>query len=471
MHSSLRATSRVVAALVFVSLLKEPSSGAADLAGVAAAKCQRAVATGSQAFLARQLSDLGRCVGAAATCVETLPDDAACLAAAGVRCARTVARNARRADRLARLIAGRCAAVDPVTLSSADGLGFADLAPLCPALGTDAGDAAVLGACLAGSVRCRGEQLLAHAVPRAGELLRVAGVAAAARASLACLPDRGGSGRGVRDAAVGEAVTRCMRTSARAAARLVVRMLGNVAVCTRAARACRGRGDDGTSCRADVVAGCDAAFARIAAARAAFRRAVAATCGPSHVDPALLLAPTGADLDALVDECAAVQVEDPRGLADLTECLARHHECDAIALVRAATPRTDALLAGVGATVDRSYCAAPTPRATAATTPLPTEIATPTSTGPTRTARPGETATPTPHATPTRTRTPVPQPSATPFCGNGIVDDGEECDGADFDDNTCEDLCFESDPLGTLACTARCTIDFSGCRGTDCEAP
>ena len=470
MHSSLRVTSRAIAASIVVLFVWVSCSGAAVSLGAPAVKCQRAVTAGSLALVGRDLSDLGRCVGAAAACVETEASDEACLVAAGLRCERAATRSVRRADKLARAIAVRCAAVDPATLTSPDGLGFAALAPHCPALGTD-GNAAVLGACIAGSARCRSETVLARALPRAGELLRVAGVSSSARAALACLPDGGGSGRGVRDADVGAAIIACTRTSVRAAARLVTRLIGNVATCTHAVRACGVRGADAAACHDDAVAACDAAFGRIAVARHAFRRAVAATCDRPRVDFATLAGATGADLAALVDGCAGVQVDDPQGLADLAECMARHHECDAIALAREASPRVDGLLAEVGATLDRPFCAAPTPRATATTTAVPTVAATPTALGPTRTARPGETATPTPPPPPTRTETPSPQPTATPFCGNGIVEDGEECDGTDFDDNTCDDLCFDADPNGTLACTDRCTIDFTGCRGTDCEAP
>ena len=90
-------------------------------------------------------------------------------------------------------------------------------------------------------------------------------------------------------------------------------------------------------------------------------------------------------------------------------------------------------------------------------------------TGPTRTPRPGETPTRTPPPTPTVTRTAKPQPTATPFCGNGVIDDGEECDGAALDDNTCEDLCFEVGEGHVLNCSPSCTYDFSGCEGVDCE--
>lgn len=45
-------------------------------------------------------------------------------------------------------------------------------------------------------------------------------------------------------------------------------------------------------------------------------------------------------------------------------------------------------------------------------------------------------------------------------CGDGAVDVGEECDGADLDKTTCEDLMLQS---GVLACSPNCTFDDSGC--------
>jgi hypothetical protein len=97
----------------------------------------------------------------------------------------------------------------------------------------------------------------------------------------------------------------------------------------------------------------------------------------------------------------------------------------------------------------------------------PTPAATPTVTGG------GATATPTAaQATPTATG-PEPTATATPtgLCGNGEIDDDEECDGANLDEFTCFDLCFDQeDEGGILTCNVNCTFNFSQCLGTDCEA-
>lgn len=52
------------------------------------------------------------------------------------------------------------------------------------------------------------------------------------------------------------------------------------------------------------------------------------------------------------------------------------------------------------------------------------------------------------------------------YCGNGSVDSGEICDGADLDGNDCTDLGFSG---GNLSCTTSCTFDDSAC--SDCESP
>jgi hypothetical protein len=52
-------------------------------------------------------------------------------------------------------------------------------------------------------------------------------------------------------------------------------------------------------------------------------------------------------------------------------------------------------------------------------------------------------------------------------CGNGVVDVGEQCDGANLNEQTCETQGFDG---GTLSCTAACQFDTTGCTriGPDC---
>lgn len=53
--------------------------------------------------------------------------------------------------------------------------------------------------------------------------------------------------------------------------------------------------------------------------------------------------------------------------------------------------------------------------------------------------------------------------SSDPICGNGIIDAGEDCDGANLGGLTCEDGLVGAHTGGTLACTAVCGLDTSGC--------
>jgi hypothetical protein len=47
-------------------------------------------------------------------------------------------------------------------------------------------------------------------------------------------------------------------------------------------------------------------------------------------------------------------------------------------------------------------------------------------------------------------------------CPNGVVEEGEDCDGADLAGKTCESFGFTG---GTPVCTERCVIDTSSCDG------
>ena len=516
MHSFLVRRRRLVAASSMCVVLSWLVSDRVEAEiGRAAERCQRTITQAGTALVTRQLSEIDRCTGAVLRCIEAMPDDPTCLTAASARCTRVLGRVARREARLARTIAMRCGDVGFAGLVDAEGLGFATLAEDCPVPPAAPAPAVGLGSCLAHRVRCAGERLLAIAMPRTRELVRVAGVPEGV-AGLDCLDDHGGSGEADPEAA--EAVTDCARTTARTNARLIARTLGGYGECTRAALPCVGAHAGDPACVPHASAACTRAFARVAAAGAATARALGAVCGEPRVPFALLAAPEGADLEAIADDCAALAVDDLEDAAAYAACLTRHAACETAALTDLLTPRAPELFALVGRTVDTSVCPAgkPTPHPSApatpaasatptqSTTPTATASATPTLTGPTRTPRPGETATPsatptptltplstrtpTPLATrtatpvrtasrtatprPTRTIAPTPVPTSTPVCGNGVVEGDEQCDGLDLDDNDCDFLCEnEPDPEGTLRCLPNCTFDFRGCRGVNCAPP
>ncbi|MEO6026038.1 MAG: hypothetical protein ABIR79_04140 [Candidatus Binatia bacterium] len=482
MDSSLHYIPRLVVVSIFVSLAAVDASFAAENLGRPAVRCQQAIAKGGGAFVARQLGELARCTTRALSCVETTPGDEECLAAVAKRCTRVVTRLARRESLFARAIAARCGTLDPNVLLAADGLGFEALAAECPAVAAGGTGAGTVGACVAGLARCAGERMAATALPRAGELLRVVGVPAPARAALACLADQGGTGEG--DFSAGEAVTHCARSLTRTTARLTGRTIAAVAACSRAALPCLGARADDPTCVEPATVACARAFRRVAGARRALGHALEAGCGDARLPFATLADARGANLDALVDECAAVGVDEIDAIPAHALCLGRTNACALGTLVRQTIPRIDEMLALVGQSLDDASCPGPAPTLTPTPLPTPTATATATvsatATGPTRTARPGETPTatrtPTPTATitttptATRTRTPRPTPTATPSCGNGEVEGDEQCDGKNFDDFTCEDYCEdEPNPEATPSCKANCTIGFGPCGGHDCE--
>ncbi|MFH2007863.1 MAG: DUF4215 domain-containing protein [bacterium] len=53
------------------------------------------------------------------------------------------------------------------------------------------------------------------------------------------------------------------------------------------------------------------------------------------------------------------------------------------------------------------------------------------------------------------------------LCGNSTLDSGEECDGADLNGNTCTSI-PGGYTSGTLACTAGCAFDTTGCQLASC---
>jgi hypothetical protein len=52
-----------------------------------------------------------------------------------------------------------------------------------------------------------------------------------------------------------------------------------------------------------------------------------------------------------------------------------------------------------------------------------------------------------------------------PTCGNGNIDNGEQCDGNNLNGSTCQQLGFDG---GTLSCTAGCMLNTDNCTSDEC---
>ena len=165
--------------------------------------------------------------------------------------------------------------------------------------------------------------------------------------------------------------------------------------------------------------------------------------------------------------CAAV-VDDTVGAEAEADAFVASVAC-ALGPMELCLQPTPATTSGGGAT---PATPGPTPTGSVGT-PHATPTGAPTIAGrtpaPTRTptAAPTRTATP---ATPGGTRTPTPVRTPPPaICGDGIVEDGEDCDGTNLDGFTCDDFCIGA--TGTLTCTSDCFFSVASCSGVGCEDP
>ncbi len=60
----------------------------------------------------------------------------------------------------------------------------------------------------------------------------------------------------------------------------------------------------------------------------------------------------------------------------------------------------------------------------------------------------------------------TPAPSASGSCGNGVVDQGEQCDGPNLPSGVnCATATSGAQPSGTLGCNPSCQFDISQCTG------
>jgi hypothetical protein len=53
------------------------------------------------------------------------------------------------------------------------------------------------------------------------------------------------------------------------------------------------------------------------------------------------------------------------------------------------------------------------------------------------------------------------------LCGNGVLDEGEECDSDDLGVETCASATMLARPAGQLSCTPECVVNPRGCRRDD----
>lgn len=336
-----------------------PTGFAGGLASLSAAKaavtCQRTLVKAGAQLVGARLGHLGRCARAVQRCVQTLPDDAACLAKAAARCDTALAALAKADAKAAASVRKRCGgALGFGDVLGASGVGFATLACL------DGGAAEHLDeliGCVVGAHGCEGARVFELLQPRAKELLRLPGMNAARLDAVVCLPDHGGDGAGVGDpAGLGKAVDACGAAIVKAGSAFVKKRLARQAKCADALFTCVQLAPGNPACLSKARTRCDQAAAASTADERALAAGIAKRCNETTIAYATLRAAGAANLDALATACAAVGVASLDGLADYQQCVLRSEACRVATVLELQAPRLAELLHLVDRPFDGGIC-------------------------------------------------------------------------------------------------------------------
>jgi hypothetical protein len=346
-------------------------------AAKAADKCQKAVLRGGGAFTAATLKSLATCFGGVFKCVQTKPDDDACVPKALARCDKEDGTSrAKRVAKLGRGITAKCSSF--ADFLAADGLDFTMLQNACADVAIPLTDVASVGDCVRELLECRAEQLFSVAMPRALGLATEHGIATRTGS---CLDDLGGAGNVADPKAVGKPLDKCQRSVTKAAAAFVAKKLKKLAKCTTAIFGCVQKKPGDMKCADKARATCAKVLtAEVPAAEAKVQAAI--TKGCAAIFPQAGTA-DAIDVDALAPTCAQVGVGVLATAGDWGDCVMRRHECAIEAALSIMAPRFEDLLGGLGLSAVSGFCAGiptPTPTPTSTVTATPTATPTPTAT-------------------------------------------------------------------------------------------
>jgi hypothetical protein len=328
------------------------------VAAKSATKCQSAIGKGGVAFLTARLKQLDGCTTGILKCIQTKPDDPACVTKARAKCA--ALRGAATAAR-AKLLASVQAKCGSTLLSATDlrgatGLGYVGLDGDCTGmLGHAPTNVADVAECIARRYVCGSGALHGTEAPRAGELQRVAGVTPEVGG---CLPVHEGDGEGVGDVVQGKALYACAAAITKASSSFITKKLSSLTKCVDKVFACIQTKPDDSACLTKANAACGKEAAKIAAARAKVGPAIDKKCGGidfnTNVRP-----PRAANLDALASTLPGADT-----LSTLTSyetALRLNHDCAAEDLLRAIAPRAEGLLPALAPSlpIATAGCSAP----------------------------------------------------------------------------------------------------------------
>jgi uncharacterized repeat protein (TIGR03806 family) len=426
MHACRRGRALALASVVAMlsgPLLSAAASAATD--GPALAQCQSTIVAAAASTGRQRALRLQRCSAMAFRCLQSRPDDAACIERAAKECRLAGSMHARAEAKAAAALARACDGLD-AALWSPDGLGFDDVAPACAARhGITVEDATTLGTCLARNDACADAANTALLVPRTAEILRTL---ALEPIGLSCLDDHGGTGARVVDARrVGRPLERCLTIALRDGSRFFESRSKTLATCAATMTSCLDLGGEAAgSCMRSTGAACAGRLAELDLASAR----VGGVCREPAVAFATFMDAAGGGGAALADGCSEVGVPTLAGFGDWLTCLERRLTCRSVELAATLAPRIDTLFDQAGIPLRPAYCSAPpepTPEPTATPTDVPSASATSQPTA-TLVATPFATATPAPTTTavvtttvvatttavPTTSAIPTAEPTATP---------------------------------------------------------
>ncbi len=311
----------------------------------AAVKCQKAIGSAGTSFTLGKQKLLAGCVAGLQKCVQEKPGDAGCVAKAGVKCSKSIAKIPSLQAKLAGAVRKGCD--DPVLaaadLLAVEGVGFAAEAASCaaadvPSLVT-ASDVAL---CVARRDACTADRLLGAEAPRTRELLDLAGIDPGA---FGCLPSAvDGGGQGVAPLARAKLVTKCAGGLPKAAATYVKQHVTLLQSCAQKVAQCVQQKPADAKCLPKAEAACAKLAAKLDGAKGARAKAAAAIAKACTGDVADVLATVGVGQGSATSYCAALGVASLASIGDVAECVVRDHACRAGQLLDTAIPRAAELL-------------------------------------------------------------------------------------------------------------------------------
>lgn len=182
--------------LCSLALFGPSISAAADFSSKTMTKCQKAANKASQKLLSAKVSAGASCGEGMLACQlgEELDgkDFTACAASVTAKCEKSIAKVASARTALGDALAKKCIDVDTENLRSTRGIGYAQIGDACALLSPpgDSDDLAAVEDCLSRSLLCHGDDAVEAMVPRAYEVLDRAGVLTAHGATFPCLDAR-----------------------------------------------------------------------------------------------------------------------------------------------------------------------------------------------------------------------------------------------------------------------------------------